>query len=85
MNNLPSIRTYPDNRSGLALGHELSCGWSRARGWPLNCEVLPLNIKGALRFLRKWPSATLDIEPPETLWPETKGQAASLARYGAIP
>ena len=49
-------------------------------GWPLNCDVLPLNIKGASRFLRKWPSVTLDIEPPEALWPETEGQAASLAR-----
>jgi hypothetical protein len=55
------------------------CGWTEVRGWPLNCDVLPLNIKGASRFLRKWPPATLDIEPPEALWPETKGQAASLA------
>jgi len=47
--------------------------------------VLPLNIKGASRFLRKWPSATLDIEPPEALWPETKGQAASLARVRGHP
>jgi hypothetical protein len=53
---------------------------AQVRGWPLNCDVLPLNIKDASRFLRKWPSATLDIEPPEALWPETKGQAASLAR-----
>jgi hypothetical protein len=52
-------------------------------GMPLNCDVLPLNIKGASRFLRKWPLATLDIEPPEALWPETKGQAASLARIRA--
>jgi hypothetical protein len=43
--------------------------WANIRGWPLNCDVLPLNIKGASRFLRKWPSATLDIEPPEALWP----------------
>ena len=35
--------------------------------------------------LRKWPSATLDIEPPEALWPETKGQAASLARVRGHP
>jgi hypothetical protein len=27
--------------------------------------------------------AILDIEPPEALWPETKGQAASLARIRA--
>jgi hypothetical protein len=47
--------------------------------------VLPLNIKGASRFLLKWPSATLDIEPPEALWPETKGQAASLARVRGHP
>jgi hypothetical protein len=60
-------------------------GESRIRGWPLNCDVLPLNIKGALRFLRKWPPATLDIEPPEALWPETKGQAASLARVRGHP
>jgi hypothetical protein len=51
----------------------------------LNCDVLPLNIKGASRFLRKWPLATLDIEPPEALWPETKGQAASLARVRGHP
>jgi hypothetical protein len=47
--------------------------------------VLPLNIKGASRFLRKWPLASLDIEPPEALWPETKGQAASLARIRGHP
>ena len=46
----------------------------------LNCDVLPLNIERASRFLRKCPPATLDIEPPEANWPETKGQAASLAR-----
>jgi hypothetical protein len=51
----------------------------------LNCDVLPLNIKGASRFLRKWPLATLDIEPPEALWPETQGQAASLARVRGHP
>ena len=28
---------------------------------------------------------TLDIEPPEALWPETKGQAASLARVRGHP
>jgi hypothetical protein len=33
----------------------------------------------------KWPPATLDIEPPEALWPETKGQAASLARIRGHP
>ena len=27
----------------------------------------------------------LDIEPPEALWPETKGQAASLARVRGHP
>ena len=47
--------------------------------------MLPLNIKGASRFLRKFPSATLDIEPPEALWPATKGQAASLARVRGHP
>jgi hypothetical protein len=26
---------------------------ARVRGWPLNCDVLPLNIKRASRFLRK--------------------------------
>jgi hypothetical protein len=57
----------------------------QVRGWPLNCDVLLLNIKGASRFLRKWPLATLDIEPPEALWPETKGQAASLARVRGHP
>ena len=60
-------------------------GSGQVRGWPLNCDVLPLNIKGASRFLRKWPLATLDIEPPEALWPETKGQAASLARVRGHP
>src|SRR5262252_3646495 len=60
-------------------------GRAQVRGWPLNCDVLPLNIKGASRFLRKWPLATLDIEPPEALWPETKGQAASLARILGHP
>src|SRR5215831_1720149 len=62
-----------------------SCRWAQVREWPLNCDVLPLNIKGAARFLRKWPSATLDIEPPEALWPATKGQAASLARARGHP
>ena len=47
--------------------------------------MLPLNIKGASRFLRKWPLATLDTEPPEALWPETKGQVASLARIRGHP
>ncbi len=61
------------------------CGRAQARGWPLNCDVLPLNIKGASRFLRKWPPAPFDIEPPEVLWPETKGQAASLARVRGHP
>lgn len=60
-------------------------GWGPDPGIVLNCNVLPLNIKGASRFLQKWPSATLDIEPPEALWPENKGQAASLARVRAIP
>jgi hypothetical protein len=66
--------------------------WKVQKAWPdsgpgmaLNCDVLPLNIKGATRFLRKWPLATLDIEPPEALWPETKGQAASLARVRGHP
>jgi hypothetical protein len=54
-------------------------------GMAPNCDVLPLNIKGASRFLRKWPSATLDIEPPEPLWPETKGQAVSLAKVCGHP
>ena len=62
-----------------------SCDRGQGRGWPLNCDVLPLNIKGASRFLRKCPSATLDIEPPEALWPETKGQAGSLARVRGHP
>ena len=25
--------------------------WLRSGGWPLNCDVLPLTIKGASRFL----------------------------------
>src|SRR5215475_1352493 len=69
------------SRQVAALKH----GRGQVRGWPLNCDVFPLNIKGASRFLRKWPSATLDIEPPEALWPETKGQAASLARIRGHP
>src|SRR5690349_3788074 len=60
-------------------------GRAQVRGWPLNRDVLPLNIKGASRFLRKWPPATFDIEPPEALWPETNGQAASLARIRGHP
>ena len=62
-----------------------SCDRGQGRGWPLNCDVLPLNIKDASRFLRKWPAATLDIEPPEALWPEAKGQAGSLARVRGHP
>ena len=31
----------------------ISGGWAHLRVWPLNCDVLPLNIKGASRFLRK--------------------------------
>jgi hypothetical protein len=60
-------------------------GWARRQGWPLNCGVLPLTINGASRFLRKWPAATVDSEPPEALWPAVKGQAGSLARVRAIP
>jgi hypothetical protein len=60
-------------------------GGLKVRGWPLNCDVLPLNIKGASRFLWKWPTAILDIESPEALWPETKGQGASLARVRGHP
>ena len=95
------ITLSPSARTGLAdltprakVGQTVGCSTSPAglrarlgslRGWPLNCDVLPLNIKGASRFLRKWPLATLDIEPPEALWPETKGQAASLARVRGHP
>ena len=75
----------PARQPSSAGGRCKGCGWAQARGWPLNCDVLPLNIKGAPRFLRKWPSATLDIEPPEALWTETKGQAASLARVRGHP
>src|SRR5215472_6732989 len=60
-------------------------GRAQVRGWPLNCDLLPLNIKRASRLLWKWPSATLGIEPPEALWPATKGQAASLARVRGHP
>jgi hypothetical protein len=63
----------------------MSGGWAHLRVWPLNCDVLPVNIKGSSRFLRKWSLATLDIESPEALWPETKGQAASLARVRGHP
>ena len=48
-------------------------------GIALNCDVLPLNIK-RFAFPSEMSSGHLDIEPPEALWPETKGQAASLAR-----
>ena len=44
---------------------EIGRGRGQSRGWPLNYDALPLNIKGASRFLRKWPLATPDIEPPE--------------------
>ena len=67
-------------RAGGADGRWEDRCLAQIRGWPLHCDVLPLNLKGASRFLRKWPLATLDIESPEALWPETKGQAASLAR-----
>src|SRR5215467_4825541 len=66
---------------GRCNGH----GRAQVRGWPLNGDVLPLNIKGASRFLRKWPAATRDIEPPEALRPAAKGQAASLARVRGHP
>jgi len=66
---------------GKCIGH----GRAQVRRWSLNCDVLSLNIKGDSRFLRKWPPATLDIEPPEALWPETKGQAASPARVRGHP
>jgi hypothetical protein len=39
----------------------------------------------ASRFLRKWPAATVDSEPPEALWPAVKGQAGSLARVRGHP
>ena len=60
-------------------------GWARRRGWPLNCGVLLLTINGASRFLREWPAATVDSEPPEALWPAVKGQAGSLARVRGHP
>jgi hypothetical protein len=60
-------------------------GWARRRRWPLNCGVLLLTINGASRFLRKWPAATVDSEPPEALWPAVKGQAGSLARVRGHP
>src|SRR5215472_5269756 len=79
----PYVRS-PTCRDGVqAEGAKVVAG--PGPGWPLHCDVLPLNIKGASRFLRKWPSATLDVEPPEALWPETKGQAASLARVRGHP
>jgi hypothetical protein len=56
------------------------------RGWPLNCGMLPLNIKGALRV-----SFGNGLRPPLTLslrkhsGQKTKGQAASLARVRGHP
>ena len=75
----------PDLTHIVQIAERSDTGSGQVRGWPLNCDVLPLNIKGASRFLRKWPLATLDIEAPEALWPETKGQAASLARVRGHP
>jgi hypothetical protein len=72
-------------RAGGAEGRWEDRCLAQIQGWPLHCDVLPLNLKSASRFLRKWPLAAVDIEPPEALWPETKGQAASLARVRAIP
>ena len=75
----------PDLTHIVQVAERSDTGSGQVRGWPLNCDVLPLNIKGASRFLRKWPLATLDIEPPEALWPETKGQQRAWPGYGAIP
>jgi hypothetical protein len=47
--------------------------------------VLPLNIKSAPRFLRKWPSATLDIEPPEAFCQKPRARQRTWPGYGAIP
>ena len=47
--------------------------------------MLPLNIKGASRFLWKWPLATLDIEPPEALWPETQGPGSEPGQIRGHP
>ena len=92
-----SLRFTPGYRISRMAKVPVAIADHHRRGWPhrcfhgqtasvsLNCDVLPLNIKGASRFLRKCPSATLDIEPPEVLWPETKGQAASLARVRGHP
>ena len=76
----------PTDLKVLAAGGRCKRGAGlRSGDGPLNCDVLPLNIKDASRFLRKWPAATLDIEPPEALWPEAKGQAGSLARVRGHP
>ena len=48
----------------------------------LDKRARPLTTR---HWLRKCPSATLDIEPPEALWPAAKGQAASMARVRGHP
>jgi hypothetical protein len=57
-------RSLPDNTAGIATWLDARQpnrrgrhGIGQIRGWPLNCDVLPLNVKGASHFLRKWPSA----------------------------
>jgi len=53
-------------------------------GLALNCDVLPFNTKG-FAFPSEMAVGHLDIEPPEALWPETKGQAASLVKVRGHP
>ena len=60
-------------------------GRARVRGWPLNCDLAALSIKHrpTRNFFAqpaKILTAALDTEPPRPHWPETKGQAHSLAR-----
>ena len=73
-----------------------SWGWAQVRGWPLNCDVAPLSIKPCPNrknfvtartnhLAQTFFTADLDPEPPGPLWPETKGQAASLARIRGHP
>ena len=58
---------------------------ARVPGWPLNCDVAALSIKhrpnrNFFAQPTKIFTAALDTEPPRPRWPETNGQAQSLAR-----
>ena len=64
----------------------LTSSWARSGDDPLSVRGHPSTVKGASRFLRKWPPATLDcgasVPPPD----RTKSQAGACPdRPRAIP